>query len=114
MRLMSIRCIWASVMLVANLAAVNCSGSPPQRAHTVTSSSITPAPGDFPPPVKPQWLDDGDFERLAKPFENDKAKLDALVDDLDLFVFLAASTEKSSRADVIAASVLMVKYYLHR
>jgi hypothetical protein len=68
----------------------------------------------FPAPVKPQWLSMTDLQRPAKPFENDKEKLDALFNDLDFFVMMAAATDDKKRVDVIAGTVLMVKYNLHR
>jgi hypothetical protein len=50
---------------------------------------------------------------MGKPIENDDAKLDAMFNDLDFFLVMSAGAD-SERSDAVAASVLMVKYNLHR
>lgn len=98
-----------ALVVTATIAAA-CSNAAPPSGSSTSGGGV----GDFPAPVKPQWLTKADIEQMAKPFEKSTEKLDALFSDLDFFVLMAATAKGESRSDTIAGSVLLVKYYLHR
>ena len=103
-------------LLLAALIATSCrrQATSQDAVTTAVSSGGGTAEISFPPPVKPEWLTDADFERLAKPFESDSAKMDEFVNNLDVFVVMAVTNKGKARSEAVAASALMAKYYLHR
>jgi hypothetical protein len=104
-----------SFLLLAAVISASC------RQATSDEAPATAAPSrggaaeiEFPPPVKPEWLTNADFERLTKGFDNDSDEMDDFVSNLDVFVVTTMRFKERARSEAVAGCALVAKSYLHR